>query len=112
LIALGGNPGEIDNPLSTAFTSVRGGGDAGQHGLRLSATIAVSGTGGSSQFGRGGLGRITDGAGNAASSTASSNGGNNPVAYGGGGGGGCSIGATGRAGGVGRQGFVRITPVT
>jgi hypothetical protein len=112
LTVAGGSPGEIDNPLSTGSTSVRGAGNPGQPGLRFSATIAISGTGGASAFGRGGSGRNADGTGTAASSTASSQGGNNPVAYGGGGGGGCSLGATGRAGGAGRQGFVRITPIT
>jgi hypothetical protein len=65
------------------------------YGKRHSATVAVSGTGGSCLFGVGGQGRITSGAGNAA------------VGYGAGGGGALALDGTGPfAGGAGANGLI------
>ncbi len=75
---------------------VNGCGAPGEHGTRLSGTVAVSGNGGSTRVGSGGTSRITEGVGN------------DGVGYGAGGGGAVSLGASDRAGGAGTAGLIVI----
>lgn len=98
-IVLGGTGGEA---TSSFATGTRGSGEHGSPGIRLSGTVAGSGSGASSLFGRSGKGRNTDGVG----ATADSDG------YGGGGGGAVALTSSNRAGGAGTPGIVCITPIT
>jgi hypothetical protein len=85
------------SPAIATNGDVNGSGAPGEPGICLSATKAVSGCGGESSFGGAGVGRITQGAGNAA------------VAYGSGGGGACILsGGANVAGGAGSPGILIV----
>jgi hypothetical protein len=76
---------------------LNGSGDPGDPGIRMSGTIGASGPGGSSQYGAGGAGRTTGGAGNVG------------VGPGSGGGGGLVLNGSGAViGGAGTAGIIRI----
>ena len=84
-------------PAVSTNGDVNGSGQPGSPGVNLAAAQAVSGNGGSSLFGGGGVGRKTQGAGNAA------------VGYGSGGGGGCILsGGAAVAGGAGSAGILIV----
>lgn len=91
LTVLGGAP-----PAVSTNGDVNSTGQAGGYATRLSGTIAISGSGGSSIFGAGGNAVITDVAGNAATGN------------GAGGGGACSLTAANRNGGAGSAGCVVV----
>jgi hypothetical protein len=83
-------------PAISTNGDVNGSGDPGSPGIRLSGTIAVSGNGGSCPFGAGGVGVITDVAGNVS------------IGFGGGGGGATSLTAANRNGGAGTGGIIIV----
>lgn len=88
------SPGALPPAVSTS-ANLNGGGNPGAEGLRYSGTAGQSGSGAGCIFGGGGIGRTTQGAGNAA------------IGPGGGGAGGLSISAGGAVtGGAGGAGFV------
>jgi hypothetical protein len=92
VVTLGGAP-----PAVSTNGDVNASGMPGGHGFVSAVGVAVSGHGGSSQFGAGGNSLKTQGTGNAA------------IGFGAGGGGGCTISTTGAvAGGAGTGGIIIV----
>lgn len=93
VVVLGGNPGTV-----STNGNLNGAGAPGGPALRISGTVAASGSGGESLFGGGGGGLITQGNGNAA------------IGLGSGGGGGCTLnGGAAQTGGAGSAGVIIVS---
>lgn len=99
-VTLGNSQGGAGGAIATNG-DLNSGGECGECGIQLSATIGNAGRGGGCQFGAGGQSRITAGAGNAA------------VGFGSGGGGGLVLNNSGSvAGGAGAAGVIIVEEYT